>query len=66
MLKRIDIHQARMAPQPDHSQIADRFAAHWGNDHFTHLGTYLPSPETEKLRSETIFAIVNRQNGWWK
>ena len=52
--------------QPDHGQIAGYLAAHWGNDQFRSAGNYAKVADSGRLRSETVFAIAEHDNGWWE
>ena len=52
--------------QPDHAQVSGYFAAHWGNDEFTHPGYYAHTSDPESLRTETVLGIAEHDNGWWE
>ncbi|MFZ9914408.1 MAG: DUF3891 family protein, partial [Phycisphaerales bacterium] len=46
-----------MVSQPDHSQLAGYFAAHWGNGAFAKLGgftTPVAAADPERLRDEAV------------
>ena len=66
MLKRLVGNQLSCITQPDHAAVSGYLAAHWGNDDFTRPGYFGPFPEPERLRSETILAIAEHDNGWWE
>ena len=66
MLKRIVGNELWCTAQPDHAVVAGYLAAHWGNDEFTLPGHYAPFADPERLRSETILAIAEHDNGWWE
>lgn len=58
-----------MVSQPDHSQLAGYFAAHWGNAMFARPGAYaapVAVPDPERLRAEAVLAIAEHDNGWWE
>ncbi|MCE2882582.1 MAG: DUF3891 family protein [Planctomycetaceae bacterium] len=58
-----------MVSQPDHSQLAGYFAAHWGNETFAKLGgftTPVAVADPERLRDEAVLAIAEHDNGWWE
>ena len=58
--------RAWFVTQPHHAEVAGYLAAHWGNDRFARLGRFAPSPDPERLRAETVFAIAQHDNGWWE
>jgi len=66
MLKRIVGDELWCITQPDHVVVAGYLAAHWGNDEFARPGHYAPFPDPERLRSETVLAIAEHDNGWWE
>ena len=66
MLKRQVGSELWCITQPDHAAVSGYLAAHWGNAEFTRPGYYAPFPEPEPLRSETILAIAEHDNGWWE
>jgi len=64
MLKTEKNHQFWLVTQPDHGHLAGTFAAHWGNEEFHQLGSYSAVANPSRLRSETVFAIAQHDNGW--
>lgn len=52
--------------QPDHAQVAGYLAAHWGNEEFSPPGSFAQVKEPELLRSETVLAVAQHDNGWWE
>lgn len=69
MLKTIKDGALWLVSQPDHSQIAGYFAAHWGNGSFARPGSFeAPTPvvDPERLRAEAVLAIAEHDNGWWE
>ena len=66
MLKTVRQEQIWFVTQPDHAQVSGYLAAHWGNDEFARPGHFAGSNDPERLRSETIFAIAEHDNGWWE
>ncbi len=69
MLKTLQDGKLWLVSQPDHSEIAGYFAAHWGNAVFARPGSFAgPTPvaDPERLRSESVLAIAEHDNGWWE
>lgn len=66
MLKTSRDEHVWLVTQPDHGQIAGYLAAHWGNERFRTLGSYASALDPGRLRSETVFAIAEHDNGWWE
>lgn len=66
MLKRRIGNEIRLTSQPDHAAVSGYLAAHWGNADFQRPGHYVPSPDAEALRAETVLAIAEHDNGWWE
>lgn len=69
MLKTTQAGKVWMISQPDHSQIAGFFAAHWGNETFARPGAFrapVPIVDPERLRAEVVFAVAEHDNGWWE
>jgi hypothetical protein len=69
MLKTLQDGKLWLVSQPDHSQIAGYFAAHWGNRAFARPGSFdAPTPvaDPERLRAEAVLAIAEHDNGWWE
>ena len=66
MLKRTVGGELWCISQPDHAAAAGYMAAHWGNGEFARPGNFAPFPDPERLRSETILAIAEHDNGWWE
>ncbi len=64
MLKTKKNHQFWLVTQPDHGHLAGALAAHWGNADFHRPGDYSPVANPSRLRSETVFAIAQHDNGW--
>lgn len=55
-----------LVSQVDHGAISGYLAAHWGNDQFACPGAFGSDWTTDSLRSETILAIAQHDNGWWE
>jgi Protein of unknown function (DUF3891) len=69
MLKTKQDNKLWMVSQPDHSQLAGFFAAHWGNSVFAQPGSFatpVPVVDPARLRDETVLAIAEHDNGWWE
>jgi len=66
MLKTLRQDQMWLVTQPDHAQVSGYLAAHWGNDDFARPGYFASSPDSERLRAETVFGIAEHDNGWWE
>lgn len=66
MLKTLEQDQMWLVTQPDHAQVSGYLAAHWGNDDFARPGYFASSPDSERLRAETVFGIAEHDNGWWE
>ena len=69
MLKTKQDNKLWMVSQPDHSQLAGFFAAHWGNSLFAQPGSFatpVPVADPARLRDETVLAIAEHDNGWWE
>ena len=64
MLKTKKDNQFWMVTQPGHAQLAGTFAAHWGNHEFRRLGELSSVSNPSRLRSQTVFAIAQHDNGW--
>ncbi|MCB1064271.1 MAG: DUF3891 family protein [Verrucomicrobiae bacterium] len=64
MLKTEKNHQLWLVTQPDHGHLAGTLAAHWGNEAFRQLGSYSTVSNPSRLRTETVFAIAQHDNGW--
>ncbi len=66
MLKRQVGDQLWCITQPDHAAVSGYLAAHWGNGDFTRPGYFAAFSQPERLRSETILANAEHDNGWWE
>lgn len=69
MLKTTQDNKLWMVSQPDHSQLAGYFAAHWGNGAFAHPGSFatpVPVVDPARLRDEAVLAIAEHDDGWWE
>jgi len=66
MLKTLQQDQMWLVTQPEHAQVSGYLAAHWGNDDFAGPGYFASSPDSERLRAETVFGIAEHDNGWWE
>lgn len=66
MFKTLRQDQMWLVTQPDHAQVSGYLAAHWGNDDFARPGYFASSPDSERLRAETVFGIAEHDNGWWE
>ena len=64
MLKTLRGEHVWLVTQPDHGRIAGYLAAHWGNKTFRNPGNYARAANSGRLRSETVFAIAEHDNGW--
>jgi hypothetical protein len=62
VLKTIREDQNWFVTQLDHAQVSGYLAAHWGNDDFARPGYFASSPDSERLRAETVFASLNTTN----
>ena len=66
MFKTLREDQMWLVTQPEHAQVSGYLAAHWGNDDFAGPGYFASSPDSERLRAETVFGIAEHDNGWWE
>jgi hypothetical protein len=66
MLKTLRDNNVWLVSQPDHGEVSGFIAAHWGNDDFARPGHFAQSGDPERLRSETVLAIAQHDNGWWE